>query len=92
MSVLSMLRTATGKTYPCNFMGVATGYTALYVKVEIDLNELLAVFQDPNETEVLEWIGDSGCVVRTETGYTVFTGFDIMKGECPIRIRMEKGL
>lgn len=89
---MPILRTATGKEYPCDFMGVANGF-ALYVNIKIDsYMELLEVFQDPSETEVLTWVGTSGEAVRIETGFTVFTGFDIIGGQCPVRIRMEKNL
>lgn len=84
---MPILRTATGKEYPCDFMGVA-GEAALYVKVAIDLNEILEVFQNPEETIVLQWIGIDNNVVREEHGFTRFTGFSLMKGDCPVRIRL----
>lgn len=87
---MPVLRTATGREYVCDFMGVASGM-ALYIKIKIDsYEEVLRVFQDPNETEILSWISEDGTAVREETGFTVFTGFDIMGGQCPVRIRMEK--
>lgn len=88
---MNYLRTATGKEYACDFMGVAIGYDVLYVKLEIDLNEALTIFQNPEETEVLTWIDDrDGSTIRSETGYTDFGGFIIMRGKCPVRIRMQK--
>lgn len=87
---MSLLKTSTEKEYLCNFMGVASGSSALYIQISIDLHEALTVFQNPEETKTLQWIGDNGEIVREETGYTFFTGFSIVPGECPVRIRMQK--
>ena len=87
---MTVLRTATGKEYPCDFMGIAPGLATCFVTLEIDLPEVLSVFQNPEETSELSWIGDEGNVVRTETGYTKFGGFTILDGDCPVRVRMQK--
>lgn len=88
---MTVLRTATGKTYQCDFMGVATGYDALHIMLEIDLYEAVSVFQNPEETNTLVWYDDeTGEDVRVEIGYTVFGGIFIMKGPCPVRIRLTK--
>lgn len=86
---MSLLKTATGKEYPCDFMGTANRIV-LYMKCDISFQEALDVFQNPEETNVLQWIGKDNEVVREETGFTKFTGFDLMDGDCPVRIRMEK--
>lgn len=83
------LKTATGKEYPCDFMGVAQGLV-LYIKLKIDLYEALDVFQNPEETETLIWYGANGKVVREEAGFTNFGGFTLMSGYCPVRIRLER--
>lgn len=88
---MSFLRTATGKEYPCDFMGLANEFV-LYVQVDMALEEVLTVFQNPEETNILYWIGDNGEVVREEHGFIVFTGFNIVSGDYPIRIRMTKKL
>ena len=88
---MSILRTATGREYPCDFMGTANGGFVLYVRIKIDTyEEVLLVFQNPEETNTMSWIGEDGEIGRVETGFTVFTGFDNMGGPCPVRIRMEK--
>ena len=85
-----ILKTATGKEYPCDFMGTATKYV-LYIVIDIDLNDILSIFQNPEETETLQWIGNGGELVREETGFTKFTGFTLMdNGGCHVRIRLEK--
>ena len=89
---MTSCKTATGKSYPCDFMGVASDYGALYLKLQIDLYEVLQVFQDPEETATLIWFNeDTGEAVRTETGFTTFGGFTIMKDAYPVRVRMLKG-
>ena len=93
---MTVCKTATGKSYPCDFMGVASDFGALYCKLQIDLFEVLNVFQNPEETSVLQWIDedaleDTDPVIRRETGFTVFGGFTIMHGDCPVRVRMLKG-
>lgn len=93
---MTVCKTATGKSYPCDFMGVASDFGALYFKLQIDLFEVLNVFQDPEETSVLQWIdedaaADADPVIRTETGFTTFGGFVITSGDCPVRVRMLKG-
>lgn len=87
---MTLCRTAMGKEYPCDFMGVAPGLATMFVTLEIDLVEALTVFQNPEETNTLEWLGDDGSVVREETGYTKFGGFTILDGDCPVRIRLQK--
>ena len=88
---MTVLRTATGKEYPCDFMGVATGYAVLFLKVDMDVTEAVQLFMNPEETETLVWCNkDTGEDVRTETGYTVFGGITIMQPPCPVRIRMTK--
>lgn len=83
------IKMATGKEYPCDFMGAASEFV-LFVKVDIPLTNVLTVFQDPEETKVMQWVSDNGKVVRTESGFTEFTGFSIMRNGCPVRIRMAK--
>lgn len=85
------LKTATGKEYPCDFMGVAQGLV-LYIKLKIDLYEALDVFQNPEETKVLTWYGANGDAVREETGFTSFGGFTMMSPPCPVRIRLMKNI
>ena len=89
MKDTSYLKTATGKKYPCDFMGVAQGLV-LYVKLKIDLYEVLDVFQNPEETQVLRWYGTNDNMVREETGFTGFGGFTLMDGYCPVRIRLDR--
>lgn len=89
MKDTSYLKTATGKEYPCDFMGVAQGLV-LYVKLKIDLYEVLDVFQNPEETQVLRWYGTNDNMVREETGFTGFGGFTLMEGYCPVRIRLDR--
>lgn len=86
---MAFLRTATGKEYPCDFMGLANEFI-LYVQVDMELGDVLTVFQNPEETRILYWVGDLGDIVRTEKGFIVFTGFNIVSGEYPVRIRMTK--
>ena len=86
---MAFLRTATGKEYPCDFMGLANEFI-LYVQVDMELGDVLTVFQNPEETRILYWIGDSGEPVRTESGFIVFTGFNLVSGDYPVRIRMTK--
>lgn len=88
---MPVLRTATGKEYICDFMGVANGM-ALYVQIKADLQEVLDTFTNQNETETLQWIGSSGDVVEEESGFTTFGGFMIVGGQCPVRVRMLKNL
>lgn len=88
---MTVIRTATGKEYPCDILGVANGY-ALYAQVRMDMQEVLNIFQDENETKELSWINDQGDPVRTEYGFTVFGGFQIVEGNYPIRVRMTKKL
>lgn len=90
---MTVLKTATGKTYPCDFMGIATGYDVLYLKIEADPTEAVQVFLNPEETQTLVWFNeDNGENVRTETGYTAFGGLTILPGKCPVRIRMTRPL
>ena len=49
---MPVLKTATGKEYICDFMGVANGM-ALYVQIKADLREVLDTFTNQNETETL---------------------------------------
>ena len=86
---MPILRTASGKEYVCDFMGVANG-VVLYVQLMIDYYELLNVFTLPEETNTLSWIGSSGDVIETEIGFTEFGGFTVVGGQCPIRLRMLK--
>ena len=87
---MELLRTATGKEYPCSFMGVGSRIV-LFIVIDIDLNELLNVFQNSTETSVLQWIGDDGTIEREEIGYTKFIGFSLLdSSECHVRIRLEK--
>ena len=92
---MTVCKTATGKSYPCDFMGVASDFGALYLKLEIDLYECLQVFQNPEDTAVLQWIDpdteEGEQVVREERGFTTFGGFTIMQDSCPVRVRMLKG-
>ena len=85
---MKVLKTATGKEYPCDFMGIASGYEVLYVKVNMDLDEIMPIFQNPEETETLIWCDEDGTKIRSESGFTVFGGFTIMRGACPIQVRM----
>jgi hypothetical protein len=87
---MTILRTATGKEYRCDFMGVAEILVTLFVRVQIDLVEALTVFQNPEETVKLEWIGNNGEVIRTEEGFTKFVGLSVVKGDCPVRIQLEQ--
>ena len=90
---MTVVKTATGKTFECDFMGVATGYDVLYLKIEADPTEAVQVFLNPEETHMLSWFNeDTGEDVRTETGYTAFGGLTIMPGKCPVRIRMTRPL
>lgn len=86
---MPVLRTATGKEYICNFMGVADGMV-LYVQLVIDLQEALNVFTDPEETKSLSWIGSNGEAVEVEEDFTQFGGFFITGDQCPVRVRMLK--
>lgn len=86
---MPILRTATGKEYICDFMGIAIGMV-LYVQLIIDLEEALTVFRNPEETSVLSWIGTNGEPVEIEEGFTEFGGFTIVGGQCPVRVRMLK--
>lgn len=88
---MPVLRLATGREYPCDFMGTTNGGFVLYVRIKIDTyEELLQVFQNPEETNSMSWVNGDDIIGRVETGFTVFTGFDNMGGPCPVRIRMEK--
>lgn len=86
---MAFLRTATGKEYPSDFMGLANEFV-LYLQVDMELTEVLRIFQDPEETRTLYLINDLGETLRTETGFIVFTGFNLIRGEYPVRIRMTK--
>lgn len=87
---MATIRTAKGKEYPCDFMGVGSRHV-LFIVIDIDLLELLSVFQDAEETRLLQWVGDSGSVGREEEGYTKFVGFTLLDGDgCKIRVRMER--
>lgn len=86
---MPFLRTAQGTECECDFMGTNNNYS-LYVKVSMDLNDVLSVFQNPEETKVLQWVGDTGDIVRTETGFTKFNSLTIMGGKCPVRVNMLK--
>lgn len=86
---MTLLRTATGKLYCCDFMGVANN-AILYVTVDMDAEEVLQIFRNPEETSRLEWLNDSEEVVRSESGFTEFEGLTIMGGRCPIRVRMAR--
>ena len=88
---MTMLRTATGKEIPCDFMAKADDLI-LYVKVQMDLVEAMKLFQNPEETKVLEWINDNGEAVHCDTGFIKFSEIHIMTGACPVRIRMEKDI
>ena len=88
---MPVLRTATGKEYICNFMGVADGMV-LYVQLLIDLQEALNVFTNPEETASLSWIGMDNEPVEVEEGFTQFGGFFITADQCPVRVRMLKKL
>ena len=87
---MPVLRTATGKEYICDFMGVANGGFVLYVQVAIDLYEALDIFQNAEETSTLSWIGTNGEAGRIEEGFTEFGGLSIERDPCPVRIRMLK--
>lgn len=90
---MTVVITATGKEFPCDFFAIATGYDVLYLKVAMEPMEAMTVFMNPEETEMLSWYNqDSGEVVRSVTGYTEFGGLDIYSGSCPIRIRMTRPL
>lgn len=86
---MPVLRTATGKEYICNFMGVADGL-ALFVCLIINLSEILDVFTNPEETKILTWVGTNGEAVEVEENFTEFGGFYITGDQCPVRIRMLK--
>ena len=88
---MPVLRTATGKEFYCNFMGVASSMV-LYVKILLDLAEVLEIFQDPNETRILQWFSESGELVREERGFTIFKGFELDDGACPVRVRMDRDI
>ena len=85
------LRTATGRECPCDVM-TSVNNTVLYVKIQMDLSETITVFQDPEETKVLQWIGDNGNILSEEKGYTKFVGITMMPGSCPVRVRLDKDL
>ena len=86
---MSILRTNKGREYPCTFMGVANAMT-LYVQIMIDFYEAVEVFTNPEETEVLSWIGLNDEPIQIEEGFTEFGGFTVDEGDCPVQIRMLK--
>lgn len=88
---MTFVRTATGKQFPCDFMGIASGYDVLYLKLDMEIPEAVSIFMNPEETETLAWYDDaSGEDVRTVSGYTEFGGVTIMQPPCPVRIRMTR--
>lgn len=88
---MTVIRTATGKEFECDFMGVATGYDVLYLKLNAEPVEAMTVFMNPEETEMLAWHNtDTGEDVRIVSGYTLFGGLTIMEPPCPVRIRLTR--
>lgn len=85
------LRTATGRECPCDVMG-SVNDTVLYAKIQMELSEVIGVFQNPEETKVLQWIGDNGNVLLQEEGYTKFVGITMMAGPCSVRVRLDKDM
>ena len=88
---MPLLKTATGKEYVCNFMGVANGLV-LYIQIAIDLQEAITIFTNPDETNTLSWYDLQGLLIETEHGFTEFGGIFIEGGQCPIQIRLLKKL
>jgi len=88
---MTVLRTATGKEYYCNFMGTASS-VILYVRILIELNEMLEVFQNPEETRILQLVNEKDEVLREERLFTKLTEFTLVGGQCPVRIRLERDI
>lgn len=88
---MTTLKTATGKEYYCDFMGTASSIV-LYVRIQIDLNELIEVFQNPEETRILQLVNEKDEVLREERLFIKLTEFTIVSGPCPVRIRLERDI
>lgn len=87
---MPILKTATGKEYYCDFFAIAVGYESLWLKVQIDPVEALTVFQNPEETMILEWYGENGDLLKRELAYTRLTGISFVNGKCPVRINLKR--
>lgn len=86
---MAVLRTNTGKEYPCISFCCPNEFM-LSARIDIDISEMMTVFQDPDETIDMCWIDNFGYTVKTTHGFTVFKGFDIVGGDYPVCIRMTK--
>lgn len=85
------LRTATGKTFQIDWIGVSTLDGSLRFEVVGDVNmfELISVFIQPEETATLTRVFDED--EKTFSGFTDFKGVDKKYGDGGIVVALVKG-
>ena len=86
---MQTITTATGKTFNVAWCGASSiDYALRFEVVESTMQEVLAIFTNPSETNVITHVFDENETVYT--GYTLFIGVDMRRNNKIIVSLMEE--